>query len=204
MSKKKPGPGHNSESAERLRSIISRVQHVEEEQDALRQDKNEIYSEARNAGFDCKTIRAIIRELKMSEWERNEQAALLDLYKAALGMLDGTPLGRAAVDKLNKKPPPDDEGGADADADDATADEGDDATPENKKATQEEIDTARAEGRDASAKGQPVTSNPYPALDPRRSSWDEGWCSAAGTDGMEIPDAWRRSKKPDAEKKGDA
>jgi hypothetical protein len=42
--------------------------------------------------YDAKTIRQIIRLRKMDQAERDEQEALLDIYKAALGMLDGTPL----------------------------------------------------------------------------------------------------------------
>jgi hypothetical protein len=39
-----------------------------------------------------------------------------------------------------------------------------------------------------------VTANPHPAGSRLRGAWDEGWCAAAGSDGMDIPPAFRRSK----------
>ncbi|WP_039853188.1 hypothetical protein [Magnetospirillum fulvum] len=51
-------------------------------------------------------------------------------------------------------------------------------------------------GRQAAETGKPVSANPFPAGDPRRAAWDEEWCRAAGSDGMEIPEAFRRKKKP--------
>jgi hypothetical protein len=45
-----------------------------------------------------------------------------------------------------------------------------------------------------------VFKNPYVAGDPRRAYWDEGWCEEVGSDGMDVPDAWRRKpNKPAGE-----
>ncbi len=48
---------------------------------------------------------------------------------------------------------------------------------------------AHALGREAAGDGQAVIANPFPAADPRRPAWDEGWREGAGGDGMgEDPD----------------
>ena len=52
--------------------------------------------------------------------------------------------------------------------------------------------------------GKRVIDNPYVAGDPRRAAWDEGWCTEAGSDGMDVPAAWQRTKPKKAKKgKGD-
>lgn len=57
-------------------------------------------------------------------------------------------------------------------------------------------DTARAKGAAAAQSGVKVTSNPYPPRTPQRAWWDEAWCQAAGSDGMDLPPAWRPNPKP--------
>jgi uncharacterized protein (UPF0335 family) len=79
-------PGNNSIAAERLRQIVARIERLEEEKKTLGQDIKEVYAEAKGAGFDTKTIRQIIRLRKIEEADRQEQAALLELYMGALGM----------------------------------------------------------------------------------------------------------------------
>ena len=71
---------------ERLRSIIERIERLEEEKAALTADVREVYSEAKGVGFDTKVMRQIIRLRKMDSQDRQEQEAILDLYKNALGM----------------------------------------------------------------------------------------------------------------------
>lgn len=81
-----------------LRAIVERIERLEEEKAALVTDIKEVYGEAKSNGFDTKTLRAVIRLRKQDPAERQEQEALLDLYKEALGMLVDTPLGEAAVE----------------------------------------------------------------------------------------------------------
>ena len=50
-------------ASERLRTIIERIERLEEEKAALAEDIREIYSEAKVAGFDAKIIRQLIRRL---------------------------------------------------------------------------------------------------------------------------------------------
>ncbi len=60
--------------------------------------------------------------------------------------------------------------------------------------SQEMVDAAREEGAKAAASGAGVFANPYVAGDPRRAAWDEGWCRETGSDGMDLPAAFRRRR----------
>jgi uncharacterized protein (UPF0335 family) len=73
-------------ASERLRTIIERIERLEEEKAALAEDIREIYSEAKVVGFDAKIIRQLIRLRKLDGADRREQEELLDLYKRALDM----------------------------------------------------------------------------------------------------------------------
>ena len=73
-------------AADRLRSIIERVERLEEERKALAGDIKDIFTEAKSAGFDVKVIRQIIRMRKQEPSEIEEQETLLDIYRRALGM----------------------------------------------------------------------------------------------------------------------
>lgn len=73
-------------AADRLRSIIERIERLEEERKALAGDIKDIFLEAKSAGFDIKVIRSLIRIRKQEPSEVEEQETLLDLYRHALGM----------------------------------------------------------------------------------------------------------------------
>ncbi len=73
--------------ADRLRSFVERIERLEEEKANLTADTREVYAEAKGDGFDIKILRQIIRLRKMDSADRQEQEAILDLYKQALGML---------------------------------------------------------------------------------------------------------------------
>lgn len=75
-------------AAERLTSFVERVERLEEERGALTADIREVYAEAKGAGFDTKVMRQIVRLRRMDAAARQEQEALLDLYRKAVG-LDG-------------------------------------------------------------------------------------------------------------------
>jgi uncharacterized protein (UPF0335 family) len=74
-------------AGERLKSFIERVERLEEEKRALSADIKEVYSEAKGAGFDVKTMREIVKIRRMDEDDLDEREALLDTYMRALGML---------------------------------------------------------------------------------------------------------------------
>ena len=73
-------------ATDRLRSIIERVERLEEEKAALASDIKDIFQEGKSAGFDVKVIRQIIRIRKLEPADVEEQETLLDLYRRALGM----------------------------------------------------------------------------------------------------------------------
>lgn len=73
-------------SADRLRSLVERIERLEEERKALGSDIKDIFQEAKSAGFDAKVLRQLIRIRKMEPAEVEEQETLLDLYRRALGM----------------------------------------------------------------------------------------------------------------------
>ena len=72
-------------AAERLRSIVERIERLEEEKKALSSDIKDIFAEAKSAGFDTKVLRAVIRLRQQEPAEVEEQETLLDLYRRALG-----------------------------------------------------------------------------------------------------------------------
>lgn len=83
------GVGHNSGStvaADQLRLLIERVERLEEEKKGIADDIRDVYAEAKATGYDGKIMRQIVRLRKMQPHDRQEMEALLDTYKAALGI----------------------------------------------------------------------------------------------------------------------
>lgn len=85
--------GHNSNTsdvggiaADRLRSIVERIERMEEERKALASDIKDIFTEAKSAGFDVKVLRQIIRIRQQDPAAVEEQETLLDIYRRALGI----------------------------------------------------------------------------------------------------------------------
>lgn len=74
-------------SADQLRTIIERIERLEEEKAGLSADIREIYAEAKGNGYDGKALREIIKQRKLEASERHEREAILDTYMRALGML---------------------------------------------------------------------------------------------------------------------
>jgi uncharacterized protein (UPF0335 family) len=73
-------------AAGQLRAFIERIERLEEEKKTIADDIKEVYAEMKGTGFDTKAVRAIVRLRKQDQAERQEAEAILDLYKAALGM----------------------------------------------------------------------------------------------------------------------
>jgi uncharacterized protein (UPF0335 family) len=69
----------------RLRTIVERLERLQEDMDAVRADSKEVFAEAKGEGYDVKTLRAVLRIRKMDRAKRQEQEAILDLYLSALG-----------------------------------------------------------------------------------------------------------------------
>lgn len=90
---KKPGIGHNNPpkntggiAGDNLRQYIERIERLAEERAVINEDIREVFAEAKANGFDAKIMRKIITIRKMEAAERDEQDALIELYKNALGM----------------------------------------------------------------------------------------------------------------------
>jgi uncharacterized protein (UPF0335 family) len=73
---------------DQLRSVVERIERLEEEKAAIAADIKEVYAEAKGNGFDTKTLRQVIRLRKQDKAERQEQEAILELYLHALGMVE--------------------------------------------------------------------------------------------------------------------
>jgi uncharacterized protein (UPF0335 family) len=76
----------DSISAEQLRLLIERIERLEEEKKGISDDIKDVFGEAKATGFDAKIMRTIIRLRKMEKHQLDEQDALLETYRAALGM----------------------------------------------------------------------------------------------------------------------
>lgn len=71
-------------AGDQLRTIVERIERIEEEIKELNEGKKEIYLEAKGNGFDVKILRQVIRARKQNREEREEQASLLDVYLQAI------------------------------------------------------------------------------------------------------------------------
>lgn len=80
------GQGHNSVSAEQLRLLIERIERLEEEKRGIQDDIKDVFGEAKATGFDVKTMREIIKIRKMERHQLDERDAMIETYRAALGI----------------------------------------------------------------------------------------------------------------------
>lgn len=95
---------------DQLRSIVQRIERLEEEKKALTEDIRDVYAEAKANGFDTKALRAIVRLRKQDPKEREEHEAILATYMVALGMVqesfdfDGAPDAGPPTETETSKP----------------------------------------------------------------------------------------------------
>lgn len=73
---------------DQLKTVIERIERLEEEKKTTSEDIREVYAEAKVNGFDVKALRTIVRLRKMDVDERKEEEAVLETYMHALGMLN--------------------------------------------------------------------------------------------------------------------
>ena len=73
-------------AADRLRSLIERIERLEEEKKGISSDIRDIFAEAKGAGFDVKTMRTILKLRKMNAADRDEQEFLIETYRKALDL----------------------------------------------------------------------------------------------------------------------
>lgn len=85
-----PGIGHNDApvASDQLRSVIERIETLEDERNVVSEYLKEVYSEAKSNGFDPKSIRKLVSIRKKDRDKVLEDKAMLELYAAAIGCLD--------------------------------------------------------------------------------------------------------------------
>jgi uncharacterized protein (UPF0335 family) len=75
----------NSTAQTQLKTIIERIERLEEDKAAIMADLKDVYGEAKGNGFDVKTLRKVVRIRKQDRAKRQEEEAILDLYLSAIG-----------------------------------------------------------------------------------------------------------------------
>jgi Uncharacterized protein conserved in bacteria len=92
-------PGHNTGlqpeaeapatrfAKDQLKSLVERIERLEEEKKQISDDIRDVYTEAKGNGFDVKALRTIVRMRKQDPNERAEAETILETYMQALGML---------------------------------------------------------------------------------------------------------------------
>lgn len=73
-------------AADRLRSIVERIERLEEEKKGIQSDIRDIFAEAKSTGFDVKAIRAVLKLRKMNAADRDEQEIIVEQYRKALDL----------------------------------------------------------------------------------------------------------------------
>ncbi|MEM1133586.1 MAG: DUF2312 domain-containing protein [Pseudomonadota bacterium] len=71
---------------DQLRLFLERVERLEEEKKGISDDIRDVYAEAKSQGYDPKIMRQIVRLRKMETHDRQEMEAVLETYKAAVGL----------------------------------------------------------------------------------------------------------------------
>lgn len=94
-------PGHNSK--EGLKSYLERLTNLANEIDGLKGDMKDIFTEAKENGFDPKALRVLLKRATEDEGKYKARIALeetVEEYSRALGDLASTPLGKAALERV--------------------------------------------------------------------------------------------------------
>jgi uncharacterized protein (UPF0335 family) len=102
-------PRRNSVSGDELRPYLERIERLNADQKELSADRSEIYNELKTAGYDRKTVQEIVKRRKLTTEQRQNAAALLDMYLSAIGDFADTPLGQAGAKQMREEHANDDE-----------------------------------------------------------------------------------------------
>lgn len=201
------GNGKNMGAAQELKSFVDRIVALQIEKKGAVKDYDEeidaVYDEAEAKEYDKKALRLAVRrrhESPEQRAQRLETEAMADLYAAAIGDLAGKPLDdltRRRIDEQMRRQ----QGEQPPAEPSAQQDLPEEATkPAEPPETAEQ---AHEKGKQARKDGARVVDNPYHSASPLRAAWDEGWCEEDGSDGMDIPAAWKRTASPDEKKDGE-
>lgn len=194
-----------------LRAIVDRIVNLQKEKrEAIKEFDGQItdaFEAAERKNYDIPALKLAIRrrhESASARQTRMETEELADIYSAAIGDLFGRPLDDLTRRRIDERKREQDEKATPSDAPPIG---GDDA-PQTPTAAESEppagptetIEQAHDRGKADHKAGKRIIDNPYHSSDPKRAAWDEGWCEEDGSDGMDIPAAWRRKPKAEDEK----
>lgn len=194
--------------------LVKHVHELERLAEAKKDAAGELaaaFEAAQIDGFDVTTLRVVLKLRGMSAHERRSRRALEAIYMGALGMLDGEALPEVARRRLDGRPddapsPPSGGTGQPAPAPKSRHRTLEPAPSKKRQRTLalKTPDEARRDGGEAAKAGKRIYDNPFPAGDPCRAAWDEGWCAQRKSHGMDLPEAYqRRTEKPADEKDTD-
>jgi len=93
-------PRRNSANGGELAAYIARLAYCNSQQREISSERKQVYAELKQAGYSVDAVREIVRRRKMTDEERQERAATLDMYLSALGDFSDTPLGQAGARDL--------------------------------------------------------------------------------------------------------
>jgi uncharacterized protein (UPF0335 family) len=200
----------NLSPRERLVKTVQELERLEEEKRGAAEALTAAFEQAKWHGLDPATLKVVLKLRKLTPLQREERRALEAVYLASLGMLEGEPLPEAARRRLDGHPPPATAQAAKPAAPDSSRDAASDGPDEPPAALPtappqpalplKDPEEARREGAAAAGAGARIYDNPYPAGDPCRAAWDEGWCAAKKSNGMDLPSAYQRRTEPPAKK----
>jgi uncharacterized protein (UPF0335 family) len=92
-------PPRNTVSGTELLAYIERIEYCNEQQTDISADRQQVFKELKQAGYDRDTVRALVARRKLSLEQREAADAYMDQYRSALGDFASTPLGEAAVEQ---------------------------------------------------------------------------------------------------------
>lgn len=87
----------NSDEKIKLSGYISEIERVDAEVRELTSERGTIYKSAKEAGFDTKALKHVIKMRRMEKTKRDEFEAAVDAYQHAMGDFITTPLGQAGM-----------------------------------------------------------------------------------------------------------
>jgi uncharacterized protein (UPF0335 family) len=184
----------------RLVNLVQKLEHLEQLKQHAAENLKAGFELAAADGFDITTLKVVLRLRRMTPEQRRERRALEAIYMAGLGMLEGDALPESARRRFSEAeapppPPPSEET-------EQAPQESQAPPPAQPQLALKDPAEARQEGTDAALAGKRIYDNPYPAGDPCRAAWDEGWCAQQQSHGMETPAAYqRRGAKPKDDKR---
>ena len=79
--------GHNSIAKDQVRSIVERVERLNEQKKTISDDIGDVFTEAKSNGLDVRALRPLVRMRAQDSGKRAEQEAVLELYMHAMGMI---------------------------------------------------------------------------------------------------------------------